>query len=191
MILTIIYKYSFLIQPPPMVFWTSSKLCECWRLAVSWLFKFGYCGPLGTKILMIPQSWRPQVTFKEGQFTQKMVKKRYLPPLPPPTAWETGGLQCISLVSIRGSYIPNFTALGQILTAPEQFKALSGVSYPQDPVQLYSGPGQKFLMIWITIHKRSLQTKFHYSKLKIECSRVVFKFINILILAGFCLQVYS
>ena len=81
-----------LIQPPPMVFWTSSKLCECWRLAVSWLFKFGYCGPLGTKILMIPQSWRPQVTFKEGQFTQKMVKKRYLPPLPPPTAWETGGL---------------------------------------------------------------------------------------------------
>ena len=166
-------------------------LVRCRRLAVSWLFKFGYCGPLGTKILMIPQSWRPQVTFKEGRLTQKMVKKRYLPPLPPPTALKVGGLQSISLVFIRGSYIPNFTALGQILTAPEQFKDLPGVSYPQDPVQLYSGPCQKFLMIWITIHKRSLLTKFHYSKLKIECSRVVLNFINILILAGFWLLVYS
>ena len=131
-------------NPPPMVFWTSSKLCECWRLAVSWLFKFGYCGPLGTKILKLPQSWRPQDTFKEGHLTRKMVKKRYLPPLPPPTALKVGGLQSISLVFIRGSYIPNFTALGQILTTPEQFKALPGVSYPQDPVQLYSGPGKKF-----------------------------------------------
>ena len=55
--------------------------------------------------------------------------------------------QSISLVYIRGSYIPNFTALGQKLTAPELFKALPGLSYPQDPVQLYSGPGQKFLLI--------------------------------------------
>jgi hypothetical protein len=96
---------------------------------------------------MISQSWRPQVTFKEGRLTQKMVKKRYLPPLPPLTALETGGLQSISLIFIRGSYILNLTALGQILTAPEQFKALHGGSYPQDPVQLYSGQGQFFLMI--------------------------------------------
>ena len=151
-------------------------------------FKFGNCG---TKILKLPQSLRSQDTFKEGRLTWKMVKKRHLPPLPPPKVLKVSGLQSIFLVFIRGSYISNFTALGQILTAPDQFKALPGVSYPQDPVQLYSGPCQKFLMIWITIYKRSLQTRFHYSKLKIECTRVVFKFINILILAGFCLQVYS
>jgi hypothetical protein len=70
-----------------------------------------------------------------------MVKKRYLPPLPPPTALKVGGLQSISLVFIRGSYIPNFTALGQILTAPEQFKALPGRHIRRI---LYSGPGKKF-----------------------------------------------
>jgi hypothetical protein len=68
-----------------------------------------------------------------GVVDPKMVKIQYLPPLPPPTALETGGLQSIFLVSKRGSYISNFTALGQMLTAPEQFKALPGVSYPQRP----------------------------------------------------------
>ena len=154
-------------------------------------FKFGNCGPLGTKILKLSQSLRSQDTFKEGRLTWKMVKKRHLPPLPPPKALKVSGLQSIFLVFITGSYIPNFTALGQILIAPEQFKALPGLLYPQDPVQLYSGPGQKFLLIFITINRRSLQTKFHYSKLKIECSRVVLNFISILILAGFWLQVYS
>ena len=111
--------------------------------------------------------------------------------LPVSTNWSSLFISLFIKPESWSMLIPNFPVLGQILTTPEQFKALPGVSYPQDPVQLYSGPGQKFLLIWITIHKRSLQTKFHYSKLKIECSRVVFKFINILILAGFCLQVYS